>query len=328
MTPQRTPGGAPVLSLADLEANDPQAPHSHGDSERRFLCPLCGEGKSATDGHRCLSLNTAQGTFTCYRCKASGKLREHWQERAAMTGRQRAQARLDRVCDLPPAAPPTAPAPEKSQALRVALRGHAALSDSPGAKYLQRRGVALDVADAARVRFLQRWLGRPAVMFRICDQGGAVVAAQGRYIDGRDNPKARTMGEKKHGVFLAPWASASGRIFGPLDAATPAIIITEAPLDALSLATAGYPALALCGTSGPAWLPKAAAFRPVLLALDADEAGDQAAANLAPVLGSFGARAHRLRPEGGKDWNQIICEAGAATVAAQVAAALLLAETS
>lgn len=86
----------------------------------------------------------------------------------------------------------------------------------------------------------------------------------------------------------------------------PALIVAEAPLDALSLAEAGYPAVALCGTDEPAWLHRICAFRRVLLAFDADEAGDRAGERLAPLLSSFGAKCERLRPEGGKDWNEVL----------------------
>jgi DNA primase len=130
-----------------------------------------------------------------------------------------------------------------------------------------------------------------------------LIAAQGRFVDGRDNPKAITYGPKKYGVFLTP--GALGRMEGA------PLIVTEAPIDALSLAAVGFPALALCGTSGPPWLHRAGAFRRVMLAFDADEAGDRAAHELAPDLETFGARCSRLRPEGGKDWNEILCTIGA-----------------
>lgn len=93
---------------------------------------------------------------------------------------------------------------------------------------------------------------------------------------------------------------------GALDAQLPALLVTEAPLDALSLAEAGYPAVAVCGTEASAWMHRASAFRRVLLAFDADEAGDRAADKIAPHLASFGARPQRLRPEGAKDWNEML----------------------
>lgn len=99
------------------------------------------------------------------------------------------------------------------------------------------------------------------------------------------------------GLFATP---------GALDTSLSALIVTEAPIDALSLTTARYPALALCGTDEPAWFHRACAFRRVLLSLDADDAGGRAAARLTSLFQNFGARCDRLRPEGGKGWNEVL----------------------
>ena len=73
----------------------------------------------------------------------------------------------------------------------------------------------------------------------------------------------------------------------------PVIVITEAPIDALSLAACGIPAVTLCGTSGPAWLSEATAFRRVALAFDGDDAGDRGAGTLTHQLAAFGATLER-----------------------------------
>jgi len=73
------------------------------------------------------------------------------------------------------------------------------------------------------------------------------------------------------------------------------IIVTEAPIDALSLAACGFPALALCGKSGlPQWLPIRCAFKEVMLCLDGDVAGEKGAAKLSPFLESLGAETRRV----------------------------------
>ena len=92
----------PVLTLADLEAHDPQAPA--GKRERRFCCPLpaC-SGKPIDAAHRTLSLNVSTGAWTCYRCGGSGQLREHWQP---LTQARRDQARRAfSVSTTPPSQP-------------------------------------------------------------------------------------------------------------------------------------------------------------------------------------------------------------------------------
>lgn len=169
---------------------------------------------------------------------------------------------------------------------------------------MQGRGLPLDVCLAARVKFCLSWLGRPAVVFPIYDDKGVLVAAQGRYTDGRDDPKARTLGSKKNGVFL------TGHFWEQVKSGAP-VVITKAPIDALSLAACGFPTLALCGKSGwPVWLPILCAFKQVVIAFDADDAGEKGAAKLGPVLESLGAMVRRLVPEGAKDWNQMLEQRG------------------
>ena len=103
-----------------------------------------------------------------------------------------------------------------------------------------------------------------------------------------------------------------GHTWTAFDAALPAIIVCEAPIDALSLASCGFPALALIGCNAPAMLHRATAFRRVLLATDADGAGDHAAQAMAATLPAYGATCERLRPEGAKDWNEMLQEMGRA----------------
>lgn len=76
------------------------------------------------------------------------------------------------------------------------------LEDSAGHKYLERRSLPLGVCLEAKVKFCPSWVGRPAVVFPLYDEQGTLVAAQGRYLDGQEDPKARTLGQKKQGVFL------------------------------------------------------------------------------------------------------------------------------
>lgn len=143
------------------------------------------------------------------------------------------------------------------------------------------------------------------------------MAAQGRYIDAGNGPKARTSGHKKSGVFM------TANFWSEVEKGAP-IIICEAPIDALSIAVCGFPALALCGKEGwPAWLPIRCAFKNVAVALDADDAGDQSSQKLSQVLASLGAKTFRLRPEGAKDWNEILQTSGQSALADWRAAELL-----
>ena len=61
----------------------------------------------------------------------------------------------------------------------------------------------------------------------------------------------------------------------------PTLAVWEAPIDALSLAEAGLPTIALCGVNPgicwPDWLPKRPRFRTVYFAFDTDAGGEDAA---------------------------------------------------
>jgi hypothetical protein len=268
-----------ILSLADLGAHDPSSPGS--GPERDYLCPLAAcAAKQQPSRHRSLSANVESGLWNCARCGATGKLREFWVDRP-LPPRRRFPPR--------PIVAPAAPTRSAVQPLVDFKERTASFLGSPAEAYLRGRGIRLSHANEAGVRYAADWYGRPAVVFPIKDRGGRIVAADGRYLDD-GSPKARTMGPKGAGAFLT---------YAALEVEP--LLICEAPLDALSLVGAGFPTIALCGTSWPAWLAAAAAFRPVLLGLDNDQSGEQAAPKLAAAL-SLGSACYRLRPER-KDWN-------------------------
>jgi hypothetical protein len=314
---------APALSLADLEAFDPQAPPAGQDGERRFLCPLaaCAD-KPADDAHRCLSLNVATGLWTCYRCDAGGKLRDHWTERP-LERRSRSRAAAARAFALPPERPAAEPASIK---WRRRIPGLVPVEGTPALDYLTGRGFPLEplvsLLAEVRVAYAPAWdhwaeqdgawrcVGTDRrVVFPLRDPAGELVGLASRAIDGDYiAPEKQSVGAKKAGVFATPGALRAD----PL-------VIVEAPIDALALAVCGVPALALVGTSGPTWLPQVAALRCVLIGLDNDVPGDAAAAKLARDLGALGARCERLRP-GGKDWAEDLAAGGHAALTARLAA--------
>jgi hypothetical protein len=284
-----------TLSLADLEAFDAHA--TERGEERRYCCPLgsaeC-QGKTVERSHQCLTVNTRTGLWGCHRCHQSGKLKEWWTERPKLEkggrGRRRFTPRPSPVKALEPL--PEA-APLELQTWREALQGMGPLTGSAGEAYLQARGIPRELATAAGVKFHPRLYGRPAVVFPIRTPKGELVAAQGRHTDGRTDPKTRGAGPKSAGVFITP---------GAWDAET--IALVEAPIDALSLAACGLPAIALMGCALPGWIPRALHRKRVLAASDADQAGDTAAAEWKGTLEAYGAQVSRLRPEGAKDWNE------------------------
>jgi transcription elongation factor Elf1 len=287
----------PALSLADLEAIDPYAPA--GGNRRRFLCPLCGPEHRQDATHRSLSLEVATGYWKCHRCGERGQLRDNWR---SMSPRKAALARLKRVTALKPAAVPDAvtdPAPVLASSVPV--------KDLPGAAYLESRGIPLPLAEAAGVRYHPNVYGKPAIVFPMHGKNGEVIAVNCRFIKTNDqHDKTISLGPRGSALFMTP---------GAFDGD---IVITEGPFDALSLAAIGIPSIALVGTSGPAWLRVKCGLRRVAIALDADKAGDDAAAKLSAELTSLGAQCERWRPQGGKDWNEILVKLGPTGLKAQV----------
>ena len=312
-----------ALSLADLESFDSTSPQRQG--ERRFLCPLCGTDKPKNAAHRSFCLNSSNGLYHCKRCNSKGRLEEFWPDKSGVNRAQIVAERLRQSFEIAPVAEVSSaivPTPaEKTEEIvaewRVLWESREELSHGArhGAalSYLARRGIGLPCARENEVCVVPKWHGKAILGFPFKDVAGEVVAIAGRALrdGGLDKPAS---GPKKAGAF---WARALG--FDALDAVLPAIILCEAPFDALSLAMAGYPALALGGTNAPSWLHRKCAFRRVLLAFDADVAGDAAAEKIGAHLASFGTTCSRLRPQNAKDWNELLQKYGVQAIEELVA---------
>jgi hypothetical protein len=190
-----------------------------------------------------------------------------------------------------------------------------AFENSPAQEYLISRGITAETATAFGCGYAAAWQHWEKdkeehwqlsgtdrrVVFPITDPEGNVLAIHGRAIDVDfiDTPK-KTRGSRKEALFQSANAFDADIIF-----------LCEGPADAMALHECGFAAVASVATSIPSWLPNRLAFRKVFVALDADETGDQAAEKHINELRAHGARAVRLRPEGGKDWNDILMKAGA-----------------
>lgn len=292
-----------ILTLAEIEQYDPNAPKGAG--ECRFLCPLCGDSHKRDSAHRSLAVNIETGLWHCHRCGAEGKLREFWKERdtkedfKANSKRAVSRQKLRRLSSVLPEARSN-PDPEKERKWREMASLSQPIENTPGASYLISRSIPIVVAAKSGARFCRSWFGRPAVLFPIRDIQGRLVAAQGRYLASDAVPKALTGGPVGLGVFSA------GNVIE-----NNVTVITEAPIDALSLAAAGLPAIALCGKDLREWLARKCGMKTVYLALDADEAGDESAEKWRKQIERYGASVFRLRPCGGcKDWNETLQKFG------------------
>jgi hypothetical protein len=284
------------VSRALLLAHDPHG--GHGPiAGKRYACPLpeCA-GKPVDMAHRSISVNDETGAWSCWRCHATGLLVEYrgQDDSSTFVHRSRTSASRTTVLTPPPRIPPL-DAQAKAR-LRAATTACQSILRTPGAIYLENRGIDALAADACGVRYHSDWLGcGQAVVFAARNDRGTLVAAQGRFLNSQQAPKAMTIGKVRLGVYTTP---------GALDAAF--VGITEAPIDALVLAGLSCPAIALFGTSAPPWLRRRLAFSTVLLATDADTAGEAAAVTLRRIL-IHGTRCERLDlPPGVKDVNEAL----------------------
>jgi hypothetical protein len=171
------------------------------------------------------------------------------------------------------------------------------LERTPGAAYVQRRGIPVALASAAGVRFLPECNGRPAVVVLLRDRHDAPTALHARYLENvRGQNKMLTFGIRG-GVIgtLAGWRA------DPL-------VLVEGLFDALSLAVCGWGGVATIGRWA-CWLPEVAAQRVAWIGFDGNRPGDAAAARIALLLAASQVR--RLRPPPRcKDWNTALVKRG------------------
>ena len=301
------------LSLADLEANDPWG-QSRGNT-RRFRCPLdaC-DGATYRGPAQPLAVDMTTGAWMCHRCGSSGLLTDYRTHRPAdhraRMGRALARATRPRpVATVPEPKPGTWPWAAQWDA-SVPLTAREAM---PAAEYVMGRGIRWGPAHDAGARFHPRYGtgqsidtpdGRrwrdpgPAIVFPLTAPGSgtgtwALTGVSGRYLDGRE----------AQGWRKVQTGGGGGGVFATLRAAhADALVLVEGPMDALAWAQEGIPAIAV-GTALPGWLATLVLDRVVILAQDADTAGDAAAERHTPVLTGWGARVSRKRPRAPfKDW--------------------------
>ena len=294
---------ADVLRLAHIE------PPSN--ERKPIICPLHAERtpsfrvQQSGRGYRCHGCNAHGGIIELAVALGLGKdkgtavdrLSEHFRiPESSDVQTYRNHRKRPATYVLPPIAPEPSADADALARVSAALRDREPLANSPGATYLASRGIDPGAADAHDTRYHANWLGRgPAIVFAIRDRAGNLVAAQGRFIDPKTQPKAMTVGALSAGVY---------RTAAALD--VDIVAITEAPLDALAIAVSGLPAIALCGVSLASWLRSALAFRTIVVATDNDAAGESAADRIGKEF-NLGTTIRRLvLPVGIKDANELL----------------------
>jgi hypothetical protein len=135
--------------------------------------PACAD-KPRDGRHRSLSLESSTGLWHCFRCGASGQVREAW---ATPSTRSASPSETRLVGLAAHAAEPT-----NDRNWQPHWRRTGEVTGTLGADYLESRGIAVTVAEAAAVRFASRFFGRPAVLFPLISEARTVLAVHGRYI--------------------------------------------------------------------------------------------------------------------------------------------------
>ena len=171
------------------------------------------------------------------------------------------------------------------------------LLNTDGQCYVEKRGISIDLAHEAGVRYDPDWNGRPAVVAAMVDAGSEICSLHGRYLN--------TIGKQHKMLTIGP----GGGIFhvGATWNHDP-IILVEGLFDALSLATCGYSAIATVGRLAP-FLPEVCKDHIVILAFDGNRPGESEVAFYKDFLTE--SRCYRITPPGRcKDWNAALMRHG------------------
>ena len=177
------------------------------------------------------------------------------------------------------------------------------LFGTPGEAYVEKRGIPVQVAHDASVRFEPDWHGRPAVLVPMKDAAGNLCSLHGRYL--------QHIGEQNKMLTIGP----GGGVVTVMEGLRrDSIILVEGLFDALTLGLCGYGSVATVGRWAP-WLPEVCAGKVVWLAFDGNHPGEGAALRYKQLL--VRADTRRLPPPGrSKDWNTALANRGRATVEA------------
>jgi len=193
---------------------------------------------------------------------------------------------------------------------------------TPGGAYLESRGIPEALADNNRARYAPRFPVKikddpvkivyvPAVVFPIhSPTTKEIVGLNARLITPLQDEvgntiKGKSRGKLVLGVYVAPGANK-----------LPEPIIVEAPIDALSLVAAGFPAFATCGASNLRYFPEIFAGKTVICGFDMDRDPNTLEGhrrNMRKFKADHGGRVVWVKPPGGelKDWNDMLRRYGA-----------------
>lgn len=279
--PSRHYGENENLTLSDADLAKYGAPKTHKGGEKlRAYCPVHGG-----DNQRSLELTLSTGRFHCHNCGCWGYMdwarEEYARERGldrdgggfARSTRGNPSAPRRAVPKPPPPPPPVEPVRGNLDALMAGYRE--ALPGSWGEKYLEYRGVPLDLAREHGVGYAapSAWAGRGwkggRLVFGHHRPDGRLVNLYGRAVGKKDTvPKPL---KHDHLPGNKGWfnARAIREGDGPL-------VVCEAALDALALIASGLTrTVAIYGTYGWRWEWIPSSVREIVIAADADAGGEK-----------------------------------------------------
>jgi len=176
------------------------------------------------------------------------------------------------------------------------------IAGTPGQEYAQQRGVPLEIAAAAALRFEANFAGRPAVLVALRDQNDKLTSVHGRYLQAvRGQNKMLTVGTGDAALsFLGGWRAEP-------------FILVEGLFDGLSLAACGWASVATLGRH-ISWLTEVSAGKVVWAAFDAGRSGEANVALMRAQLGKASV-CRLLPPPRCKDWNTALVKRGPLLVA-------------
>ena len=242
------------------------------DRKGRACCPI-----HHGDNPTALAINWENGWATCWSCGDAWSIRigDAPPQGPTLTATARPTPNPYQTrTEVPLSRPQTAPKGEGAGMLGANLATAIAaaverLPGSPGEAYLAGRGIPLDVAQALGIGWAPTGPLAGRVIFPLRDPDGRLTSAIGRAANDHTRPKYKAL-PASDGYVKTLF---NGGAIAQAKRSGHPVIVVEGPLDAAACVSAGLPlTVALCGKSyaHPAHFH---GLQTVILALDADEAG-------------------------------------------------------
>lgn len=256
-------------SRHELEA----LPGYRGNDRRgRACCPIH-QGNNPT----ALSINWVTGWASCWACGDAWSLRvedypETRQLHAGVVGPDAVPARRREVKVPDPELHKPDTTVVRTQLEASITRAVGALPASPGAVYLQARGISLEVARELKIGWATSGTLAGRVVFPLCGPDGRPTSAIGRGPNDHTKPKYKAL---KVADGYTKTLFNGGAIAQARQSGHP-LVMVEGSLDAAACVAAGLPlTVALCGAAY-AHPEHFNGLQTVILALDGDAAGQDA----------------------------------------------------